>query len=118
MADITFPSYNRVLSWAEAPNQNSVLRTPMEDGTPKQARRFARNYAIYTMSILMSDAEYTAFKSWFLTDAEHGAKDFNFADPQTGVVKDFRLRGGQFNARPINQRQTYWNVSVEMEAYL
>ena len=116
MASINFPSFIKILSWTEKP-QKSARRTQMESGIHKQQDRyFGKTFLIQSVEVLMTAAQYTAFKAFWTTTSGHGAVFFNITDPDTLATVEGRMQDGMFTANHINPRkQDEWIVSFEME---
>lgn len=116
MATPAFPSFTKVLGWSEE-MQKSVVKTPMEGGIHKQRNRyFGRTFLIQKVALLMSQAEYIAFRTWWSDDAKHGALFFTITDPNVGGTVTARMVEGQFTASHLNpRRQNFWVVEFNME---
>lgn len=117
MADTTFPSFIKFLTWDEQPGANPVLRSPMESGLPKQRKRFTRQLMNMSVSILMNDTQYTDFIDWYNTDGGHGAVWFDITHPRTDATVEGRMVGGSFTASHFTRKQNHYILSFTLEVW-
>lgn len=97
--------------------QSKVLRTDMDAGLPKQAKRNTRQLFQRNMTYLFTDAEYAAFKAWHKNTAQYGAKWFVYVDPVSGDTIDARIVEGKYDAQPVNARMNNWFVTFILEVW-
>ena len=118
MASISFPSIGILTTtgFSETPHANFV-RTNMEQGFAKQAKRSAVSLVRRTVRYVLSEAEYATFKTFFYDTAEHGNLFFNWTDPVDGVTKDTRIVEGTFSAVPLTARWNFYEVTMTFETY-
>lgn len=61
--------------------QDGVIRTDMETGPAKFRRRFTATQDKNRGQIIMTQAQYLTFETWFKTIIMYGALSFEFPDP-------------------------------------
>lgn len=117
----TFPSHQSILTYTEAPQQ-TVRRTPFEDGEQKQTKRFYNLYFNIQCQVLMSESEYDTFLYWYRDNISNGADYFLFPKHKTSGSPNYieaRLINGTFNSNPIRQYTTsYWIIDLNLETKL
>lgn len=119
MAAINFYTGGKLMTreFSETPTPN-ILRTEMEGGYQKQAKKNSKSLTVYNVTYLFTSAEYTAFKTWFYSTAANGSLFFNYTSPIDAVTRDSRIVGGAFDAKPVTPTMTHWYVSFQIEAYV
>jgi hypothetical protein len=119
MAAINFYTGGTLMSreLSETANSN-VLRTEMEGGYQKQAKKFSKSLLTRNVVYLFTNAEYAAFKTWFYTTAANGSLFFNWTDVVDNVTKDARIVNGVYEARPVAPSLSHWYVSFQLETYV
>jgi hypothetical protein len=119
MAAINFYTGGKLMTrdFSEVPTPN-LIRTEMEGGYQKQAKKFAKSLTTYNVVYLFTNAEYALFKTWFYTTAANGSLFFNYTSPIDNVTRDSRIVNGVFEARVVNPTMTHWYVSFQIEAYV
>jgi hypothetical protein len=94
MANITWP--------AELPDgfledglslepQNNVIRTSMDAGPKKARRRYTAAAVQFTGKQAFDLNEFALFETFYKTVLADGALRFNFTDPVTGKIAEFRF---------------------------
>jgi hypothetical protein len=118
MASINFYSGGTLLTgnnYAKLP-QPTMLRSEMESGPAKQRPSSSVLMVQHSVTYLYTNAEYTAFLSWYKTTAAFGALFFNWHDPTDGTTKDGRIVNGTISvAQPSSPSVTHWTVQMIIE---
>ena len=119
MAAINFYSGGKLMTreLSETATSN-ILRTEMEGGYQKQAKKFSKSILTRNVVYLFTSAEYSAFKTWFYTTAANGSLFFNWTDPVDSVTKDARIVEGVYESRPVSPTLAHWYVSFKIETYV
>lgn len=68
-----------------------TITTPMDAGPAKVRRRFTAGVTKYTMEFDLTTAQRATFITFFETTTLGGSIKFDFPDPVTGSVTDFRF---------------------------
>ncbi|MEN2424727.1 hypothetical protein AA0N74_01610 [Chromobacterium vaccinii] len=116
MAIPEFPAYALMLADGFAEEADyGVMRTEMDSGVPKQARRFSVPIIARTINIrVRSDADRLRFDDWVRVDLAGGVGWFNWLDPIGGQRKRARLIG-----KPACRWQRdglqRWQASLQLE---
>lgn len=111
-----FPSTGTLLFAGFAPGvRESVRRTEMEQGPPKQSPIDSR--LLHTRDVVYrfgSLADYQAFLTWWRdTIARTGWFDWN--DPVSGVSVSARIAGGAIDPQPRRSDLGIWHVGMRLE---
>ena len=69
----------------------TVVRSPTDVGPGKTRRRSTRPRDNYTVSINVTAAEYSTFRTFYDTTINGGAGTFTFNNPITGVLEEYRM---------------------------
>jgi len=117
----TWPTYGHLAldRYGEEP-ESALVRTQMESGPPKQAMVRSRAMVGRPVTYVYSDSEYATWKTWFRDTIARGADWFNWTDPQDGVVKLARIRGGVYKSRaftPSPGAPLSWEVAFTVETW-
>ena len=92
MATPTYPS--TLPSIAGKPTevfQDTVVRTPMEQGPMKLRRRYTSGSTFLTFSAVFTAAERNSFITFWRTEIDEGATAFLMTDPNTNTLTRFRM---------------------------
>ncbi len=113
MADLwptTLPQEPLVEGFSGTP-QNTLIRTSMDAGPEKTRRRFTAASEYYTVSWIMTDAQFTTFRGFFNDTIAGGSEEFEMNHPVTGETVLVRFRGPyQFVSTGV-----HWRISAEIE---
>ncbi len=91
--------------------RSSVLRTETDVGPAKVRRRYTAVADVFTVRFLMTSAQTTTFRSFFISDAKRGAEVIVMKHPVTGSNANVRI-----TTEPvITPRGTYYEVSFGIE---
>lgn len=92
-----------------------VLRTSMDQGPAKQRKRFTAAVKPYDVSFLMTKTQLETFISFYEDDISYGSIVFDFPEPRTGVVHEFRmdLSKGAPKITPFSSEKLQVSFSVE-----
>ena len=94
MANPTWPpgvNDKVLLGEIEAPVDN-VVRSPMDQGTPKTRRRFTIELTDVDFSQIMTVGEYGIFRDWYKNTLGDGALPFDIRLPSSGQIMAFQFR--------------------------
>lgn len=69
----------------------TTIRSSNDIGLPKVRRRSTRPIDIFAVSILVTAAQYSVFKTFYNTTINGGAGTFYFNNPITGVLSEWRI---------------------------
>lgn len=72
---------------------DTVLRSDMDIGPAKVRRRTTRPIDVYTCSINLYQTDYSTFMTFFNTYINGGVTPFEFVDPFSGNLTEFRFVG-------------------------
>lgn len=112
--------YDRILTsrWVMNP-QESVYRSPMDSGLPKQIPRFTKTLGINQMTYLFTAAQYATFESvWWAQTSSFGSLWFDFVNPRTDIVSDGRIIGGAYQVNPYDICYDYFKVDMKVESFV
>ncbi len=113
MADLwptTLPQEPLVEGFSGTP-QNTLIRTSMDAGPEKTRRRFTAASEYYTVSWVMTGAQFTTFRDFFTDTIAGGSEEFEMNHPITGETALVRFRGPyQFVSTGA-----HWKISAEIE---
>ncbi len=91
--------------------QDTLIRTSMDAGPEKTRRRFTAASEYYTVSWVMTDAQFTTFRSFFKDTIADGSIEFEMNHPITGETVLVRFRG----VYKISLAGTGYLVNAEIE---
>lgn len=100
--------------------QNSVLRSEMESGPPKQAVLQARVMIQRPVQyILVSNADYLSFDTFVKTTLHMGVDWFDWTDPADTVVKQARIVNGYGGVQytPLRKNLSRWLATFQLETW-
>ena len=93
-----------------------VDRTPWDDGMIRQARRYTAALETRRVTVALdSDADLARFREW---TREHAAGWFAWTDPEDGVTRRARVRGGAAGveyAAAVRAGRRTWEARLELE---
>lgn len=83
MADSSWPvSVNTtVINYKPSAPVVDIISDPADVGDPKERPRYNGFTQYHQWSMIMTIAEFEAFKAWYLADLSAGVKSFSFARP-------------------------------------
>jgi len=111
------------ISWPEALPQtllaeglhakykDPVIRTEMDSGPPKARLRFTHPLKHFSGNIILNEEERNILDFFYRITTRYGALRFNFTNPQTGEVRNYRFRG------PPDETTIdgLWNIALQLE---
>jgi len=80
------------LEGLQAQYKDPVIRTDMDTGPAKARLRYTRPPKYYTGSITLDNEERKTLDWFYRIATRYGALRFNFANPQTGEIREYRFR--------------------------
>jgi len=90
------------------------LRTQMDAGPAKVRRRRTISIDRWSMSMVLTSAQLTTFRTFFHDTIEQGTAAFDWVDPIDGTTEREARIVGEYSVEPIDAR-TRWEVSFEVE---
>ena len=115
-----WPSYALIYADGYGVAQDSdVSRTPWDDGLIRQERRYSAALTVRRITAdLADDDDLVRFRVW----AEENAHQwFAWADPEDGVAREVRVRGGvggiEYQAVVTADLRRRWELTCELEGY-
>jgi len=97
--------------------RNTTLVSPIDESANIIRRsRFQKSYVSVSVSWILTDAQYTAFKNYFETDLDVGTSQFKIElrFPQNSALQEWAVRFvGGFEATPIGGGN--WEVQAEVD---
>ena len=118
MAGAAFPAWVHVIGDGYGAGQDiDVARTTFDDGFVQQVKRFTAAQETRALEIVIdSDAGYVRFRAWA---RERAHAWFAFTDPEDGVTREARVRGGaggiEYRARVSAAGVRSWEASLTLE---
>ncbi len=120
MADAVWPSGLSTCIPLIAPLQETppalTIRSQMDVGPAKVRPRVTSNVRMFTVGVWMTQAQLVTFDAFFVSTLAGGALTFEWKNPRTGNVADFRIVGvptySKFMPRDNGRKSL---VSFEME---
>jgi hypothetical protein len=115
MAAISWPEdlpATLILAGLKAQFVDPVLRTDMDTGPRKTRLRYTRPPKNYTGSIIINEAGRQRLEYFYRITTRFGALRFNFTNPQTLEVREFRFRAPPDES---NTGDGVWNISLQLE---
>ncbi len=115
-----WPEYAAVAADGYSAGQDGdVARTPFADGLMRQEKRFTAALSVRRLTAYLADDDaYVRFRTWATEDAHRW---FAWADPEDGLVREVRVRGGaggiQYQALGTGSRRR-WVLTCELEGYM
>lgn len=116
-SSITFPGGRLMTGQYSEQIESNILRTQMESGLQKQAKKSGQARVTRDVVYLMSTTQYETFKTWFRTSAADGALFFNWDDPVSGNTIDARIVNGLYDTSPVNARFNFFYITLQIESY-
>jgi len=96
MADIFWPETlpsTLLMEGLSAKRNSSVIRTQMDAGPKKARRRYTASTKTFTGRMILDDGQRSVLDQFYHTALADGVLRFNFTDPQTLEVAEFRFAG-------------------------
>jgi hypothetical protein len=72
---------------------NTMLRTTMDAGPPKQRRRYTAGVRTFTVAVQLTKAQVAVLDSFFLNNLNGGVDAFTWHHPRTQATATFRFAG-------------------------
>src|SRR5262245_10179110 len=72
---------------------NTVLRTTMDAGPPKQRRRYTAGIRRFSVALQLTKAQVAVLDSFYLNNLNGGVDPFTWVHPRTGTAATFRFTG-------------------------
>lgn len=98
MADQTWPESlpqrPLVNSYEEKPPK-TAMHTEMDSGPPKSRRRYTAQPRPIRMRFLMDSDQLETFDEFFNETIKGGALKFNFPEPRTQTIREFKIDRGR-----------------------
>lgn len=91
----------------------NVIRTQMDYGNTKARQRTGIALKNYDCELLLKQADYLTFRSFYENDCMGGAQSFTWNEPSTGTSYTFRFLPGV--AYENYQATDLWKVTFQME---
>ena len=114
---ISLPRAPRLDTLAET-FPSTVLRTQMDAGAAKARRRFTAGVRNFNVQFDMTRGQVGIFNDFFLNTIAGGALPYQWMNPRTGLIADYRIVG-QPTAVPrsprTNDEKDFWLVSFQVE---
>lgn len=112
-----FPSYHSIQSYSEVLGRPTVRRTPFESGHIQQSRLFFNTWLDVELNILLSQAQYDDFLTFYRDDILNGADTFDFPNWKSGSgTITARIKNGDFSVNPIRTYNSdYWFLTLTLE---
>ncbi|MDR1128248.1 MAG: hypothetical protein LBL20_02965 [Treponema sp.] len=115
MANISWPAglpATLILAGLKARYADPVIRTDMDMGPQKTRLRYTRPPKNYSGVITTDGAGRKALEYFYRITTRYGALRFNFPNPQTLEVREFRFREPPDEA---SAGDGAWNISLQLE---
>ena len=115
-----WPDYAAIVADGYGTRQDAdIARTPFDDGLVRQEKRYTAALTARRITAhLAGDEDYGRFRQWA---ARHAHRWFAWTDPEDGVAREVRVRGGagaiQYRARVRGGRRR-WELTCELEGYM
>jgi hypothetical protein len=71
--------------------KSNVIRTAMDAGPQKARRRYTANTKVFTGKLLLDPGQRAVLEQFYHTALADGVLRFNFKNPQTLAVQEFRF---------------------------
>lgn len=99
------------LEGLQARYKDPVIRTEMDAGPAKARLRYTRPPKYITGSVVLNNEERDTLDYFYRITTRYGTLRFNFANPQTGEIREYRFRS------PPDETTLdgLWNVALELE---
>jgi hypothetical protein len=94
MASISWPAElpeTLLLEGLSAERKSNVIRTAMDAGPPKTRRRYTAAVKQFSGKLFLDAAQRITLEQFYHAALADGALRFNFANPQTLEVQEFRF---------------------------
>lgn len=92
--------------------ESNVLRSPTEQGPAKTRKLYTADIPVFSIVLVMTDAQLTTFDTFFESTIDYGATSFTWVHPRTGSGATCRLRSVP---NLVRLGGDYWSVSFQME---
>ncbi|MCL2181025.1 MAG: hypothetical protein FWB83_07845 [Treponema sp.] len=94
MADIFWPDIlpkTLLMEGLSAKRNSNVVRTQMDAGPNKTRRRYTASVKLFTGKMLLDETQRLELQKFYRTVLADGVLRFNFTDPQTLEIGEFRF---------------------------
>ncbi|MCL2174969.1 MAG: hypothetical protein FWB73_02880 [Treponema sp.] len=91
--------------------QSNVIRTTMDAGARKTRRRYTANTTKYSGKQRFNEDEFIVFKQFYKTELADGVFRFNYKDPITNEMAEFRFTE-DYTAAEVGG---IWEVTLPLE---
>ena len=92
----------------------TLIKSDVDIGPVKVRRRFTRPIETVSVSINLTQAQFTTLRTFFNTTVNGGATIFELNHPITGVLTNFRFMGPP-EIRPLGSGGTEFQASMSWE---
>jgi hypothetical protein len=97
--------------------RSNVFRTQFESGPPRQSRLFDGIIRIRDMVYIMTKEGFDEFSTTWFSSINDGADLFDWFDPNTQALVEVRMVNGIYEARPLSQNLTHYEVRFTVEQF-
>ncbi|MCL1931271.1 MAG: hypothetical protein FWF55_05605 [Treponema sp.] len=114
MANINWPELlpaTLLINGLSKQPQGSVIRTAMDAGPKKARRRYTARTVKYSGKQVFDEAELMVFEQFYHNVLADGVLRFNFIDPVSGELGEFRFTADYVAAAV----EGYFEVSMQLE---
>lgn len=91
---------------------NNKIRTEMDAGPPKVRNRYTKRFDDMNVSFWATNAQLDIFNTFHDLTLGGGTLPFEFTDPTSGNVREFRIKG-EPNITPVGFQT--WNIEMTWE---
>lgn len=96
---------------------NPKISSDMQAGPPKQRARVTKANDIYSVTMDMSQSEVNILENFYDTTLNNGTLAFEFDDPTTGQVEEFKFVAS-FSQVPLGNGGVSFRVSFQLRKEL
>ena len=107
----SLPTHPKLRGYAESAETN-VIRTPNELGPAKLRSRYTTSVKLFSMSLVMTAAQFATFETFYESTISYGAESFDWVHPRTRAAATCRIKTVP-SYTP--QGRNVWVVSFQME---
>jgi hypothetical protein len=100
-----------LIAGLSAKQNSNVIRTEMDAGPKKARRRYTANSKIFTGKMILDVNQRNILERFYHTDLADGVLRFNFTNPQTLTVQEFRFTDDYTEASADGK----FEISVSLE---
>jgi hypothetical protein len=92
---------------------NTVLRTRMDAGPPKQRRRYTAGVRVFSMSLVLTKAQVAVLDDFYLNALNGGVDAFTWQHPRTLAAASLRFAGEPPTYKPWSD--DCWTATLTLE---